>query len=110
MTTSRGSSLLLARARAWGGDPRRAGRRLLAWLLLAVPVGVLAGRSAREVSRLIGQAAVLDLPWPLALFPGLLLLLMALSARGVHETWRPPVGEVLWFVTVAGLISLSALA
>ncbi|MFD9596791.1 hypothetical protein ACFWA9_29140 [Kitasatospora sp. NPDC059973] len=110
MTTSRGASPLLARARAWGGDPRRAGRRLLVWLLLAVPVGLLAGEAARGVSWLIGQVAALELPGPLALFPGLLLLLLALSCRGMHETFRPPVGEVWWFLTVAGVSSLFALA
>jgi hypothetical protein len=110
VTTSRGPSPFLARARAWGGDPGRTGRRLLVWLLLAVPVGVVAGGAARGVSWLIGRIGALELPGPLALFPGLLLLMLALSARGMHETFRPPVGEVWWFATVAGLVSLAALA
>ncbi|MFD8597649.1 hypothetical protein ACFV1L_21865 [Kitasatospora sp. NPDC059646] len=109
MTTSRGPSPILARVRAWGADPGRAGRRLLVWALLAVPVGLLAGEAARALSGLVGRVGVLELP-PLALFPGMLLLLLALSGRGLHEVVRQPGAEVVWFLVLAGLCSLGALA
>ena len=78
------------------------------WLLLAVPVGLAAGGTARGVSWLI--SSVLELPSSLAMFPGLLLLALALSARAVHAVVRPPVDEMWWFLLVAAISSLFALA
>ena len=79
-----------------------------AWVLAAVPVGVLLGVVAVELSRLVWHMGLRVLPGPLALWPGLLVLLLALLVRATDAVVHPMRDELWGFVLFAGVASLLA--